>query len=283
MLYPRTLALAERLWNPDARDYADFLRRVRAQYPWLGGHHIAYGPEDRDLVDYRLEFNPQQHRWRVRSARGFDDLELHYTVDGKEPTAQSPATGDVLDLYTPATIKIAPYRKGVPYLPSQVFQSVDNKALGKPVSYATAPDPRYTGTATQLVDGIVGDDDYNDGLWVGWRGNDLDATIDLQRPTSLHTIQMRFLQQSGSWALLPRRVAFLVSDDGKTWRTLQSTPIAVDPQDLRAIVRTVRFDTAASVTTRYLRVTAQNYGALPVGHEGAGKPAYLFTDEILLQ
>jgi hexosaminidase len=283
MLYPRTLALAERLWNPGARDYADFLRRVRTQYSWLAEHHIAYGPEDRDLVDYKLEFNPQQHRWRVRSARGFDDLELHYTVDGKEPTAQSPATGDVLDLYTPATIKIAPYREGVPYLPSQVFQSVDNKALGKPVSYATAPDPRYTGPATQLVDGIIGDDDYNDGLWVGWRGNDLTATIDLQRPMPLHTIQMRFLQQSGSWALLPRRVTFMVSDDGKSWRTLQSTPIAVDPQDLRAIVRTVRFDTATSVTTRYLRVTAQNYGPLPAGHEGAGKPAYLFTDEIRVQ
>ncbi|HEV2540137.1 MAG TPA: family 20 glycosylhydrolase [Frateuria sp.] len=283
MLYPRTLALAERLWNPDARDYADFQRRVRAQYPWLGEHGIAYGPEDRNLVDYKLQFNPQQHRWRVRAARGFDDIELHYTLDGKDPAAQSPATGDVLDLYTPATIRIAPYRGGVPYLPSQVFQSVDNKALGKPVSYATAPDPHYAGTATQLVDGIIGDDDYNDGLWVGWRGNDMTATIDLQRPMSLHTIQVRFLQQSGSWALLPRHVTFMASDDGKAWRTLQSTPIAVDPQDLRAIVRTVRFDTAAPVTTRYLRVTAQNYGALPAGHEGAGKPAYLFTDEIRVQ
>jgi hexosaminidase len=78
-------------------------------------------------------------------------------------------------------------------------------------------------------------------------------------------------------------VTYAVSDDDKTWRTLQSTPIAVDPMDLRFIMHTVRFDATTPVTARYLRVTAQNYGALPIGHEGAGKPAYLFTDEILVQ
>ncbi len=55
---------------------------------------------------------------------------------------------------------------------------------------------------------MIGDDNFNDGLWVGWRGNDLDATIDLKPTTPMHTIQVRFLQQSGSWALLPRLVTF---------------------------------------------------------------------------
>jgi hexosaminidase len=94
---------------------------------------------------------------------------------------------------------------------------------------------------------------------VGWRGNDLDATIDLKPVTPFHSIQMRFLQQGGSWALLPRHV-YAVSDDGKTWRTLQSTPIAVDPMDLRAMIRTVRFDAAAPVTARYRRAAT---GLLP--------------------
>lgn len=49
------------------------------------------------------------------------------------------------------------------------------------------------------------------------------------------------------------------------------------------MVHAVRFDAPAPVTARYLRVTAQNYGLLPPGHEGAGKPAYLFADEILVQ
>ncbi|NUR23925.1 family 20 glycosylhydrolase [Frateuria sp.] len=283
MLYPRVLAFAERLWNPQAHDYADFQRRVGAQYPWLDARHVAYGPEDRDLVDYQLSFNPQHLRWRLRAARGFDDVQLRYTLDGSEPTAQSPAFGDVLDRYAPGTIRVAPFRHGVPYLPSQTFEIVDNRALGKPVSYRIAPDPRYTGTPAQLVDGVVGTDDFRDGLWVGWKGSDMEATVDLQQPMALHSIQLRFLQQSGSWILLPHRVDFAVSDDGKAWRALQSIPIVVDPLDMRATVHAVRFDAPAPLTARYLRVTAQNYGRLPAGHDGVGQPAYIFTDEILVQ
>ena len=283
MLYPRVLALSERLWNPDARDYADFERRMRAQYPWLDEHHVAYGPEDRDLVDYRLSFNPQHHRWRLRAQRGFDDLELHYTVDGSEPTAQSPTFGDVLDRYEPSAIRVAPFRRGVPYLASQAFQITPNKALGKPVSYLVAPDPRYTGAATALVDGVTGGDDFLDGLWVGWRGGDMDATVDLQKPTPLHSIRVRFTQHSGSWVLLPRNVRFAVSDDGKHWRTLEDLPFGMDPMDLRPTIREAHFEATSPVTARYLRVTAKNYGPLPAGHEGAGQPAYVFADEILVQ
>jgi hexosaminidase len=283
MLYPRVLALSERLWNPAAHDYADFQRRLRAQYPRLDAQRVAYGAEDRNLVDYRLSFNADHHRWRLRAARGFDDLALRYTLDGSEPTAQSPAFADVLDRYTPASLRVAPFRHGVPYLASQAFDIADNKALGKPVRYATAPDPRYAGAETALVDGVLGGGDYQDGLWVGWQGSDMEATIDLQQATPLHAIKVRFLQQSGSWLLLPRHVRFAVSDDGRHWRTLQDTPIAPQPMDLDTIVREVRFAAASPVTARYLRVTAQNFGALPEGHEGAGQPAYLFTDEILVQ
>jgi hexosaminidase len=283
MLYPRLLAFAERLWNPQARDYADFQRRVDAQYPWLDAQRVAYGPEDRDLVDYRLSFYPPHHRWRLRAARGFDDVELRYTLDGSEPTARSPAFGDVLDRYAPATLRVAPFRHGVPYQASERFAIVDNLALGKPVSYRAAPDPRYTGTPTQLVDGILGGSDFHDGRWVGWKGSDMDATVDLQQATAIRSIQLRFLQQSGSWILLPRHVDMAVSDDGKAWRTLQSTPVTVDPQDLAPTVRTVRFDAAPPVTARYLRVIAQNFGALPPGHGGASQPAYVFVDEILVR
>ena len=282
MLYPRMLAFAERLWNPELRDYADFARRLRAQYPRLDARHVAYGPEDKDIVDYRLSFNADHRRWRLRAARGFDDLRLHYTTDGSEPTAQSPAFDDVLDLYAPTTLKVAPFRGNVQYLPGETFSPVDNKALGKPVTYLNPPDANYAGSATSLVDGILGSTDFHDGRWVGWKGVDLDAVIDLQQPATLRSIDVHFLQQSGSWILLPRRVSFSISDDGKTWQPLQTTPIEVDPLDMRPLVRDVRFDAGKPVAARYVRVTAQHYGKLPAEHGGAGHPAYVFADEIVV-
>ncbi|HJU07466.1 MAG TPA: family 20 glycosylhydrolase, partial [Rhodanobacteraceae bacterium] len=277
MFWPRLMAFAERLWNPDARDYADFNRRVQTQHPWLAAQRVAYGPEDKDIVDYRLSYNADHQRWRVRAARGFDDLQLHYTTDGSEPTMHSPWFGDVLDLYSPPnTLKIAPVRNGVQYHTPAAFQFAGNGlALGKPLTYATPPAAQYSGV---LNDGILGSTDFRDGSWAGWQGADMDATIDLQQTTPLHSIDVHFLQESGAWILLPREVGFAVSDDGKHWKTLQTLPLNPDPQDPRTSIRDVRFDLAAPVNARYLRLTATRYGK-PV----EGLQTWIFCDEIIVR
>ncbi|MGH8161325.1 MAG: hypothetical protein ACRESR_04115, partial [Gammaproteobacteria bacterium] len=74
----------------------------------------------------------------------------------------------------------------------------------------------------QLVNGILGSTNFHDGQWAGWQGADMDATIDLQQPTVLHSVSVRFLQSMGSWILLPRSVGLEVSSDDQTWDTLQT-------------------------------------------------------------
>ncbi|HET7161495.1 MAG TPA: family 20 glycosylhydrolase [Rhodanobacteraceae bacterium] len=273
-LYPRLLAIAEHLWNPGARDWRDFLLRARGQEAWLASQHIAYGPEDQDIVDARVSFNPTYKRWRIRAARGFDDLRLHYTTDGSEPTATSPSFEDVLDLYAPATLTFAPFRGDVQYQASQSFQMVQNLALGDPVTFATPPAARYPG---DLTDGILGSQ-YHDGAWAGWQGVDMDATIDLGQPTELHSIDARFLQNAQAWILLPRSASFQVSNDGKAWTTLQTIPLTVDPNDMRPSIRDVACNLQTPVTARYLRVVATGYGQ-PVN----GIQTWIFSDELIVK
>ncbi len=273
-LYPRLFAVAEHFWGSPSSDYAAFLERARAQEAWLGMQHVAYGPEDKDIVDARVSFNPTYRRWRIRAARGFDDLRLHYTLDSSPPTTQSPAFGDVLDLYAPATVTLAPFRGDVQYQASQVFKMVSNLALGKPVTYATPPAVPYSGA---LTDGILGSQ-YNDGTWAGWEGADMDATIDMDQPTPLHSVDARFLQNVQAWILLPRSVSFETSDDGKSWTTLQTIPLTVDPNDMRPFVRDVTFMPATPVTARYVRIVTARYGE-PVG----GIQTWIFSDEIIVK
>src|SRR6185437_10175810 len=169
-LYPRLLAVGEHMWNPGANDWLDFLLRARAQEAWLASQQVAYGPEDKDIVDARISFNPTYKRWRIRAARGFDDLRLHYTTDGSQPTAQSPSFGDVRDLYAPATLTVAPFRGDVQYQASETFRMVQNLALGDPVTFATPPSAKYS---ADLTDGILGSE-YDDGTWAGWQNADMD-------------------------------------------------------------------------------------------------------------
>lgn len=272
--YPRLLAIAEHFWSASAPDWHDFLLRARAQEAWLASQHVAYGPEDKDIVDARVSFNPTYKRWRVRAARGFDDLRMRYTTDGSQPTAASPSFGDVLDLYAPATLTVAPFRGDVQYQASQAFQMVQNLALGDAATFATPPSARYS---ADLTDGILGTQ-YHDGAWAGWQGADMDATIDLGRPTQLHAIDARFLQNAQAWILLPRNVSFETSNDGKTWTTLQTVPITVDPNDMRPSIRDVVWSAQVPVMARYLRVVAARYG-----QQINGIDTWIFSDEIIVK
>jgi hexosaminidase len=275
-LYPRLLAIAEHFWNADASDWPGFLLRARAQEAWLASRQVAYGPEDKDIVDERLDFNSTYKRWRIRAARGFDDLRLHYTLDGSQPTSKSPSFGDVLDLYQPATVTLAPFRGDVQYESSRTFRIVPNLALGDSVTLATPPAAQYSNGPLQLTDGILGSTDFHDGNWAGWQDADMDATIDLGQPTRIHSVDVRFLQDAQSWILLPQSVNFEVSSDGKNWTTLRTIALNPDPHDMSPSIRDVTCAIDSPVLAQYLRVVATRYGQ-PVNGIGT----WIFSDEII--
>ncbi len=68
-----------------------------------------------------------------------------------------------------------------------------------------------------------------------------------------------------------------------TW----STPITVThdvPVDRDGVVvHTFAASVALPTTVRFIRVSARAGGVLPVGHPGAGQPAWLFADEVIVR
>lgn len=284
MLYPRMLAFSELLWSSGGRDYDDFKQRLQAHYRQLDAWQVAYGPEDTDVVEYRVVPDPEHRRWQLRVQRGWPDLQVRYTLDGTEPTSDSPAFTDSLDIRSPGVVKVAPFRAARQYQPAQSFTLADSKAFGKPIRYANPIDKRYQAAGSSaLVDGMVGSDEFRDGVWVGWQGADLDATIDLQQSTEFQTISVRFMQQSAPWILLPRSVSFSISPDGESWTPLQTNRVDVDPDNRRAFAREFNYSATKPITTRYIRVHAAKYGTLPPKHGDAGKQAWLFADEIIVR
>lgn len=277
-LYPRLLAISEHFWNPDAHDWSNFLVRAGAQEAWLAAQQVAYGPEDKDIVDYDVHLVPEYKRWRIRAARGYDDLDLHYTLDGSQPTLESPWFEDVLDLYAPATVRIAPFRGARESQASHVVRLVQNLALGDSVTFAAPPAWRYSGGPQRLTNGILGSSHFYDGSWDGWRGTDMDAVIDLKQPTAIRSVDVRFLVAPGNWILLPRSVSFEVSDDGKTWKSLQTLPLSPDPDGTSTYIRDVVFHADTPITTRYLRVVAPWYGS-PL----FGVKTWIFSDQIIVR
>ncbi|UHQ22543.1 family 20 glycosylhydrolase [Lysobacter sp. 5GHs7-4] len=284
MLYPRLLAFAENTWS-GIGEYPDFQRRVALQYPRLDAWQVNYGPESADLVSYRVQRDPEQRLWRVQAQRGFADLRIHYTSDGREPDASSPWFEDALEVRKPGLLKLTPIRHGRAYAPSRGYALVKHLGLDRAVTYSQPAHPRYRGNAdtATLSDGVLAGDDHADGRWTAWNSGDVDATVDLGKAAKLRAVSARFLQQTNSWILPPRGLQLSTSDDGEHWTPQAELILDVDAADLSQRYHNLRLALPEPVRARYLRLHIQTYGALPEGHAGAGSPSFYFVDEMVIE
>ena len=140
---------------------------------------------------------------------------------------------------------------------------------------------KYTGEGNRtLANKRHGSMDFHDGQWLGFEGSDLIAILDLGSTVQIKKINAFFLQQQGSWILLPSRVDFEVSDNCVTWKLFDSAYQALKPDDS---VYVKNFSVSADCVARYIRVTAHASGLCPEWHEGKGGKCWLFTDEIVVE
>jgi len=145
-------------------------------------------------------------------------------------------------------------------------------ALDRPVALAGEP-TRGPGSPS-LVDGLQQEgEELEDACWLAFHATDLDAAVDLGRPTKIHTLAAHFLQQKRLGIFLPSQVEFAVSDDGKSFRTVATLAHDVPKSEAGPLMRTIAADNL-DFTTRYVRVRAHKTGA--VGRD------WLFVDEILV-
>jgi hexosaminidase len=96
MAYPRTLALAEVAWTPPGlRSWSSFVERLPGALGQLDALGVAYRiPEPVGLED-RLT---TADRVRVELRSPLPGVEVHYTLDGEDPSARSPVYRHALEL-----------------------------------------------------------------------------------------------------------------------------------------------------------------------------------------
>ncbi len=160
--------------------------------------------------------------------------------------------------------------------------SVDgNLAYGKHVTLMTTPSEKYpVGGAQALTDGIHAAGDYHGG-WLGFEGQHVDAIIDLGAPTTFSSVATTFYQEIYSWTWLPIDVSISISNDGKEFTPAGTIPGPNMETTTGVVRKDFRFD--GTHTARYVRLTAHARLTCPGWHIGAGKPSWLFIDEIVVR
>ncbi|MCJ7932946.1 MAG: GH92 family glycosyl hydrolase [Chryseobacterium sp.] len=140
--------------------------------------------------------------------------------------------------------------------------------------------PQYTANGKlALIDGIRGDINWRKGEWHGYQGQNFEAIIDFKSPQQISKLSSTYLQDSKAWILMPKKVEYYASMNGKDFILLTAIDNTIDPKDEKVQIKD--FSTEILPTeARYIKVKAYYFGKLPEWHQGAGGEAYIFIDEI---
>jgi len=232
------------------------------------------------VISYGL--NEESGRFEVTASTREDHSELRYTLNGIEPTSSSPKLVDAIGLTETATFSVGLFDQDERIAWSAKSFFIHN-GIGKQIEYRQGYAGRYTaGGEYGLVDGIRGTRDYLDGLWQGFMGHDLVATIDLENPTPVSQVIVGCLQDTRSWIFMPESIQVSASLDGNEYLLLGRLTTDVSLRASGAIKKDFSIECVES-KFRYVRIQAKNIGLCPDWHNGKGKAAFLFVDEIIIQ
>ena len=134
-----------------------------------------------------------------------------------------------------------------------------------------------------MIDGLRGNQSFKTGRWQGYLGTDLDVTLDFGAPREIRHVSMGFLQDTGSWILMPRRISVQISDDNVTFRDAGAVDNTVSERESAAVTRDFVIELPSAARARFVRVHVERYGKLPDWHPGSGNDAWFFADEIIVR
>jgi hexosaminidase len=276
MIFPRMTALSEVLWSqPKDRDWSDFEKRLQTQFKrydaWKANYSTAYYD-----IKATLSSNSKNNGMLLTIVPRDKKGKISYTVDDdpKNISYKKPIKINASHKY-----ELSYYRDG--HIVNKVPLDIQfSKSTGRPVTITATPQPNYPGQgAFSLVNGVWSKKGLSNPDWLGFIGDDIEATIDMGKNVSYSSVKVHTINQNGSWVYLPQYVEVLVSDDGKNFTSVgRGSEFVKDTLTMGWI--TVNFP---QQTARYIKVIAKNYGMIPDGMPGAGNKAWVFADEVQVE
>ena len=226
---------------------------------------------------------PFKERAEVRIVPFDERHAVWYTVDGSDPRTNGKTYTGPFPVTEKCTVRAVTHSTEGAFGAEAVAYFTPFPHPERHVTLGAAYTPQYDAGGTDgLIDGIRGDVNWRKGHWQGYQGTDFFAEVDLGRTQTVVRTEIGFLQDARSWILLPTGVRVEWLDENR--QVLETAGKSLPGRDTEE--GTFLFPAAWDIRTegvRYVRVHAANYGALPAWHPGAGSPAFIFVDEIIVE
>ncbi|RAI99373.1 hexosaminidase [Chitinophaga skermanii] len=277
MEYPRATALAEVLWSPaDKRNYDDFMNRLKVHFSRLDVKKVNYAKHVFDIN--ATVSQTAKNQVQVAFDTKMENAQIRYTLDGSKPTMKSDIYRKPIIIKENCNLQALIFVKGEPFGNGYAQPFVANLATGKEVTLKDAPADKYNPGNFALVNGIEGSKELNDEQWLGWNGKNMEAVVDLGKPSTVKNISFNTVHAPGKWIYKPKVVTMYASNDGRIYRIIYTENVFNKEGVFKVNAK------VPNVPARFIKIVAENFGTIPAGAPaGAGSPAWFFIDEIIVE
>ena len=155
-------------------------------------------------------------------------------------------------------------------------------AYGKSIKFISPDATTLPATAqNMLTDGIRGSHDYGYN-WLSFTGKDLEVVVDLEEAKSVRRIESAYYQYGFWLRLFPKMVEYYISNDGNNFELVGAVENTLPIDQYGGRQRDFISEFPAK-NARYIKVKAYTIGNTPEWHPGAGRPANMLIDEIVVE
>jgi hypothetical protein len=158
----------------------------------------------------------------------------------------------------------------------------EHLAYGKKVTFLSPEPNKLSEEASRmLTDGVRGSHDYAFN-WLNFAGQNLEAIIDLEEVKEVRRVGSAYHQFAFWLGILPQKVEYFLSVDGKQFERVASLANTLPIDQYGGQQRDFIVDFAPR-PARYVKVIAHSIGNTPGWHPGAGRPAVMRVDEVVVE
>ena len=281
MLLPRMAALCEVQWSePENKDYEDFKKRLLNLIDLYDIHNYNYA---KHLFEVFATFSTNLKENAVMvNLSTIDNVPIYYTLDGSEPTTASARYTAPIAIKENCVFKakgIGKTRETKTFTENIIY----NKATARPITLLQPTNQHYNfdGPLT-LVDGLVGSPNYRTGRWLGFSENDFEAVIELGENTQVSSATVNTSVNKEDWVFGARGVVVSVSNDGENYTEVAKElyPEMAKADEDKIYTHKLSFEPVAA---KYIKVRVLVEASMPKWHGAAGKRAFLFVDEVVVE
>ena len=272
MLFPRLLAFSEICWTPDnLKNWDNFINHTQTFMERLDVMKIKYA---RSIYQVLPTVENQNGKIFLKLECEVPNADIRYAL-GDTPIEKATKYHQPIALNRSTTFKATVF-SGKATNTITTGEVIFHKAIGKKMSYSPVYHKKYQGQGEATLTNVVrGTKNFQDGQWLGWLGDDVTLTLDLEQATEVSEVRIGAMDSQSSGIYFPIKFAISLSTDGKNYRevaTHNEPCIVRGKPSLKDFA--LKFN---SQEARYIKITLKNVKTPPKGGD-----AWLFIDEVLV-